>query len=73
MNHNDTQPPSNGHTAEFMNFTELKQTLGIGDKLTHKLILQGQIPVIRIGPRKCLFSKQAVIKALHAMQEAGAR
>lgn len=73
MNHNDTQPASNEPTAEFMNFTELKKTLGIGDKLTRKLIRKGRIPVIRVGPRKCLFSKQAVIKALLAMQEGGAR
>jgi len=59
--------------AEFVTFTEVKKMLSLGDKLTRKLIRQGRIPVIRVGPRKCLFSKKAVIKAMHAMQEGGAR
>lgn len=60
-------------SAEFVTFTEVKKMLSLGDKLTRKLIRQGRIPVIRVGPRKCLFSKEAVIKAMHAMQEGGAR
>ena len=59
--------------AEFVTFTEVKKMLSLGDKLTRKLIRQGRIPVIRVGPRKCLFSKEAVIKAMHAMQEGGGR
>ena len=60
-------------SAEFVTFTEVKKMLSLGDKLTRKLIRQGRIPVIRVGPRKCLFSKEAVIKAMNAMQEGGAR
>lgn len=59
-------------TAEFVTFTDLKKILSLGDKLTRKLIRQGLIPVIRVGPRKCLFSKEAVIKAMNTMQEGGA-
>lgn len=60
-------------TAEFVTFTDVKKILSLGDKLTRKLIRQGRIPVIRVGPRKCLFSKAAVIKAMNNMQEGGAR
>ena len=60
-------------SAEFVTFTEVKKMLSLGDKLTRKLIRQGRIPVIRVSPRKCLFSKEAVIKAMHAMQEGGGR
>ena len=57
--------------GEFMTFTEIKKILGLGDKLTRKLIRQGRVPVIRVSPRKCLFSRKHVVEAIYAMQEGG--
>jgi excisionase family DNA binding protein len=57
----------------YLTFSDVKKMLSLGDKLTRKLIRKGRIPVIRVGPRKCLFSKEAVIKAMNAMQEGGSR
>lgn len=58
-------------TSEFVTFSDVKKILGLGDKLTRKLVRQGRIPVIRVGPRKCLFSRSAVISAMKATQEGG--
>lgn len=59
--------------SEFINFADLKRVLGLGDRLARKLIRQGRIPVIRVGPRKCLFERQAVVASMRAMQEGGLR
>jgi excisionase family DNA binding protein len=56
---------------QFINFVELRQILGVGDKLARKLVRQGRIPAIRVGPRKVIFERQAVIDAMKAMQEGG--
>lgn len=58
-------------TSAFINFAEVKRLLGTGDKLTRRLIRQGRIPIIRVGPRKCLFERQSVIDAVKSLQEGG--
>ncbi len=71
MSPDQTTPSQLQSNAEFINFTEVKRILGLGDKLTRKLIRQGRIPVIRVGQRKVIFNRQAVISALQSMQEGG--
>ena len=56
---------------EFLTFSEVKKFLGIGDKLARRIIRQGRIPVIRISPRKCIFRRDSVLKAMNAIEEGG--